>query len=752
MQWYFFFFLVSGFCSVLYEVVWLRLAMAQYGVTTPLISLVLSTFMLGLGLGSWGAGRLLKKWREGLSMPSLRLYALTELLIGISALAVPIELTWGRALLEKLQTHGLSSSGFYLAAGTWIALSLVPWCACMGATFPFAMFAIAEESGSESPRSFSYLYLANVLGAVVGAWFPLLLIEVLGFRKTLYVSSVFNFVLAISAFILSMRPAKNEAAERARVAAPSPVLPLPGSESRSDSRSGSRKLLWLLFGTGLTSMAAEVVWVRLYTPWLGTVVYAFAAILAVYLGATYVGSLIYRKRLLRPELFGSLVWATLAFTIFLPLLAADPRLSMHGFLRLALGVVPFSAVLGFVTPLMVDHVSSGDGERAGRAYAVNVLGCILGPLLAGFVLLPLLGERTSLCVLALPWFAVGLLMTKTKSPLFFQKDLPARSRRFGFAALATVSAILFFSTSNFEDQFSHRMVRRDYMATVVAKGSSRLEKRLLVNGQGMTGMRPVTKLMAHLPLAMLDRRPANILIICFGMGTTHRSALSWGISSTVVELVPSVPQVYGFFHADGPSLLQSPRSHLVIDDGRLFLERTSELYDVITIDPPPPVEAAGSSLLYSTEFYTLVKRHLRPGGILEQWLPNGEPIVQSSVAKALRQSFPNVRVFVSVMDYGFHFLATMSPIPPVTAATLVSRMPSQAAADMIEWGPESSPERQFAAALSRELPLDQLIQLYPDAPAMDDDRPVNEYYYLRHRPVFDRMLSGLSGRGTIAQR
>jgi spermidine synthase len=61
MQWYFFFFLMSGFCSVLYEVVWLRLAMAQYGVTTPLISLVLSIFMLGLGVGSWGAGQLVKK-------------------------------------------------------------------------------------------------------------------------------------------------------------------------------------------------------------------------------------------------------------------------------------------------------------------------------------------------------------------------------------------------------------------------------------------------------------------------------------------------------------------------------------------------------------------------------------------------------------------------------------------------------------------------------------------------------------------
>jgi spermidine synthase len=751
MQWYFFFFLLSGFCSVLCEVVWLRLAMAQYGVTTPVVSIVISMFMLGLGLGSWGAGHLLRKWGRLLFVPPLRLYALAELLIGISALVVPIELSWGRALLQRLETHGLSSPSFYLAAGTCIALSLVPWCTCMGATFPFAMFAIAEGAGNESPcgpassRSFSYLYLANVLGAVMGAGFPLFLIEALGFRKTLHVGSVLNFVLAILALTLSLRQKERGVVEPERTETPFPAFALPSSDRR--------KLLALLFGTGFTSMAAEVVWVRMFTPWLGTVVYAFAAILAAYLGATYIGSLIYRKQLLRLELFGNLVWVILAFTVFLALPAADPGLPMDRFLRLTLGVIPFSAMLGFLTPMIVDRFSSGDGERAGRAYAVNVVGCILGPVLSGFFLLPLLGERVSLCVLALPWFTAGLLMTK--SPLLFQEDRPAPRKRWSFAALAVASAVLFFSTRSFEDQFSHPLVRRDYTATVVAKGGdARLDKRLLVNGTGMTGLRPITKMMAHLPLAMLGRKPENVLIVCFGMGTTHRSALSWGISSTVVELVPSVPQVYGYFHTDGPGLLQSPQSHLVIDDGRLFLERTSEMYDVIAIDPPPPVEAAGSSLLYSKEFYTLIKRHLRPGGILQQWLPTGgEPVVQSSIAKALKQSFPNVRVFVSVMDYGFHFLASMSPIPPTTASTLASRMPASAAADMVEWGPESSPERQFALALSKEFPVEQMIQLYPDAPAMEDDRPVNEYYYLRRHPaIFGRMMSGLSGSGQIAQR
>lgn len=738
MYWYFLFFLISGFCSVLCEVVWLRLAMAQYGVTTPLVSIVLSVFMLGLGLGSWGAGKLVKRWRGGLGFSALRLYAMAEFAIGCSALLVPVEFRWGRLLLESLETRGMSSSTYYVTAGIWMAFALVPWCFAMGATFPFALFAIEQEKRDDAKHSFSFLYLANVLGAVAGTCLPLFLIELFGFRRTLGVSALFNFVLAASATALSFT----------RKIGDSTTAAVPGTNAVAPAETDSAPLLWLLFGTGLSSMAAEVVWVRMYMPFLDTAVYTFAAILAFYLVATYAGSLVYRRRMLESNLGGSLVWALLGLTLVLPLLACDPRLPLSRFPRLMIGLVPFSALTGLITPMIIDRISRGDGERAGRAYAVNVVGCILGPLLAGFLLLPAFGERISLCVLALPWFLIGLFSTR------FEIDpssaLTGSVRKAIGFALVAACVVMFFSTRSYEEEFTHRVVRRDYTATVVAKGDSRLEKRLLINGIGMTGLRPITKMMAHFPLAMLDHKPTNILIICFGMGTTHRSALSWGIPSTVVELVPSVPEVFGFFHADGPELLRSPQSHLVIDDGRLFLERTSEQYDVIVIDPPPPLVAAGSSLLYSKEFYVLVKRHLRPGGIFQQWMPEGgEPIVQSSIAKALRDSFPNVRVFRSVMDYGWHFFASMDPIPPADAALMTSRIPAAAAADMIEWGPESTPERQFTAALRREVPLEPLIEQYPTAPAMVDDRPVNEYYYLRHRIEVGRLLSATSGNNNL---
>src|SRR5437879_9399907 len=117
MRWYFGFFFVSGFCSILYELVWLRLAMAQFAVTTALVSIVLSAFMIGLGLGSWRAGHYLRARKTSLGFSALRFYAVTELLIGISAILVPYELLWGRMLLETLYAgYGLSPATYYLAS------------------------------------------------------------------------------------------------------------------------------------------------------------------------------------------------------------------------------------------------------------------------------------------------------------------------------------------------------------------------------------------------------------------------------------------------------------------------------------------------------------------------------------------------------------------------------------------------------------------------------------------------------------
>jgi spermidine synthase len=636
-----------------------------------------------------------------------------------------------------LEHLGVSASwAYYLASGTCVAITMIPWCACMGATIPLAMLAIRTRYAAQSERSFSFLYAANVLGATVGTVLPLLLIELRGFRGTLRVGAVLNALLALTAISLSRRWSSPENRENASQESST----ITGSSQRpvvKNAQSQSR-LLALLFIGGLTSMGAEVVWIRQFTPYLGTMVYAFASILGSYLVSTFVGSWLYRRWSGKHTDGKLTVWALIGLAMLLPLVTADPNLGLWeqvaklryvmGAVRAAVGIIPFCGLLGFVTPMLVDRWSGGDPDRAGSAYAVNVLGCILGPLLSGFILLPYFNERWVLFLFALPWLIVAFNPGWWTSPEE-QKSASARSLRASYAVVA-LAIILVLVSRSYESRFPQRVVVRDSTATTMAISVGDL-KDLRVNGTGMTGLTPVTKMMAHMPLATLNHPPQNALVICFGMGTTFRSLLSWNIQTTAVELVPGVPRLFWYFHPDAPQLLSSPLAHVVIDDGRRYLERTTEQYDVITIDPPPPVESAGSSLLYSKEFYSTIKQRLKPGGILQQWLPSGDHEVQTAIVRALAESFPYLRIFPGVNGYGAHFLASETPLPRRTAEELVQHMPATAVQDMMEWGPKRTPVLQFSAMLDNEIPAERMLDASPQTPAMQDDRPVNEYFMLR---------------------
>jgi spermidine synthase len=694
--------------------------MASFGVTTPMVSTVLSVFMAGLALGSWGGGRLAA--RLAAPAPALRGYAAAELLIGAGGLLVPAALTVGRRLLSvDVVGAAWDSSSYYVASAAWIALVLLPPSTCMGATFPLAMAAIRSSGTPGSERSFSLLYLGNVLGATLGTLLSaFVLIELLGFGGTLLVAAGLNAAIAVIGLALAVR------ARDRRVAAP----PRPAAAPAS----ARGVVLGALFLTGLVSMAMEVVWTRHFAPHLGTFVYAFAGILAVYLAATYLGSALYRRWAgALPGAGRGMAWPWIAAGLLglAPLVAADARLPLPAVVRLVVGIAPFCAVVGLLTPMLVDRWSEGRPDRAGVAYGANVVGSIAGPLVAGFALLPWVGERSAIVVLAAPLFAAAALA------LLGPAAGGRRERRSPLAALAgalVLALMMVTSTQGYETRFADSEIRRDHTATVIAVGSG-WQKRLVVNGEVTTVLTPITKMMAHLPLVFRERPARNALVICFGMGTTYRSLLSWGIDVTAVELVPSVPTLFAFYHADAPALLRLPRGRIVIDDGRRFLEREAGRFDVITIDPPHPVEAAGSSLLYSREFYAAVRRRLADDGIVQQWLPGDDGVIIAAAARALVDSFPHVRVFPRLMGQeslaGIFFVASNHPLPRLTPGDLAARMPPAAVGDLVEWQPGSYPVDHFGIILSSEAPIAAMLGLAPSAPTLVDDRPVNEYFFVR---------------------
>ena len=727
-------FFLSGFCSLVYQMVWTRLAFASFGIITPVLSVVISVFMLGLSIGAWVGGRAIRWLARRTGLSAIFFYGGAELIIGLGAFAVPGLFAQGeQCLLAAGQTDSIQ---YLFFSALVLAVSILPWCVFMGATFPFMMAYVREEEPGNAD-SFSYLYFANVLGAMMGTIFAaLVLVEALGFHHTLAFAAAGNFIIAALSVAIGWEQRGTRVQPEAGAAAAAAVEPAAAGGA------SNRLIPWILFSTGFSAMAMEVVWTRAFTPVLKTQVYSFALIVFVYLGATFFGSMQYRRdlgRAARRSTAGLI--ALLAVAAFLPIVAVDPRfipaewnfsmgtyVDSAGAVALVLAsIVPLCGVLGYLTPSLIDQYACGHPAAAGRAYSVNVVGCILGPLVASYVLLPRMSERHALIVLGLPLLALCFFCAQSLSP---------RQRLATALAGGAVLAWSVFFAGDFEGLLLKREpkteVRRDYAASVISFGEG-FGRRLLVNGIGMTILTPDTKFMVHLPLAFQKVGPESALIICFGMGTSYRAALSWDLQTTAVELVPSVTAAFGFYHEDAARFLANPKGRIVIDDGRRFLKRTREKYDIIVIDPPPPVEAAGSSLLYSKEFYTLAKQHLKPNGILQIWYPEGPLATGQAIVRSLVESFPYVRCFGGVNDWGTHFLASEQPIELVPTARMVSRMPGAAKLDLAEYMDNArypglpdylqkvvSQEFQASSVQNSNLRIE-----------ISDDQPFNEYFLLR---------------------
>ena len=713
-------FFFSGFCSLLYQVVWLRMAFAQFGVITPVLSVVLSVFMLGLGIGSVFGGRWAAWARRRLGWSAAYLYGAAELATGLGAFAVPALFAGGADVLLKVGET--SSSGYLLGSAIFITLAILPWCVMMGATFPLMMAFIRERADGEA--SFSFLYLANVMGASAGTVITaLVLVETFGFRQTYMIAAAVNFLIAATSFTL----ARSNGSPMREPILPSPPVtrpPYPPPQA-GEGGVGASWPAAILFTTGFASLAMEVVWTRAFTFVLQTTIYAFAGILATYLVATWVGSYLYRRGLNEGRLVSiEAILGALCIFALLPAVLNDPRLNQDVALTLA-SIVPFCMALGYLTPRLIDQWAAGNPVYAGRLYGVNIVGGILGPLFAAYALLPSVGTRAALVALSIPMlglFAGAALRTR-----------PSSKRRVGVALVyGVLFAIASMVSRDYEDGAFYpgpHEIRRDHVATVTASGEG-MSKQLLVNGVGMTSLTPLTKVMAHLPLAFHGGAKSG-LIICFGMGTTFRSMASWGIDTTVAELTPSVAASFGFFFPDYRDTTGAAKARIVIDDGRRFLLRSNRMFDVITLDPPPPIEAAASSLLYSREFYEIAKAHLAESGILAQWFPGGDDNIQQAVVRALRESFPHVVAFRSIGDWGYHFLASRSPIPDLSPAEFVARLPQGARRDLMEWNPDIAIEKMAENILSRRIDVANLLPPPGATMIITDDQPYNEYFYLR---------------------
>src|SRR5262249_36462175 len=131
-----------------------------------------------------------------------------------------------------------------------------------------------------------------------------------------------------------------------------------------------------------------------------------------------------------------------------------------------------------------------------------------------------------------------------------------------------------------------------------------------------------------------------------------------------VDLVPEVFDLFPCYHADTQRVLRHPGLRLHANDGRNHLLVGGEPYDLITVDPAPPLHAAGTVNLYTTEFFSLAKSRLSPEGVFCMWLPPAPETESLLVMRTFVEVFPDGSLWGALKEPGFYLVGGRRPIQP----------------------------------------------------------------------------------------
>jgi spermidine synthase len=606
-----------------------------FGNTIWAVSIVLSSLMAGLAIGSALAGRL-----TGGSRRLLQVYAALELAVAAAGIALTYALPHVTPLLAAITSRLVEAPWLVSVVRLSLAFTLLALPAtAMGATLPVLVGAQSGEHGFGA--ALGRLYGWNTLGAVVGVLgAELVFIGRFGVPGTAWVAAAADLVAATVVFLAARDLADERPLElRRRLAAP---------------RRRASRLLACAFLAGASLMALEVVWFRFLTMFIVSTTTAASVMLAVVLGAIGLGSLlgsIWLSR--RPE---AAAWLPTVSVV-----AACASVASYAAFRWVTSgtqvaewsrIVWFASALTFPTALLsglmftlmgqaLKRQVEPDVEAAGWLVLANTTGAALGPLIAGFLLLPRLGMERSILGLALLHFAVGLLAA-SGADMFAQRSRIPR-RAFAAASILGLSAAALFPFGIMASEYFPRASRpytsegeevvatREGMTfTIFLMRQTRLGglvyHRLVTNGYSMTGTSLAAerymRYFAYWPHLLREAPIRRVLLVCYGMGITLQAItdLKSVESIDVVELSPEMVAMSDLVYPPAKHPLHDPRVRLRVEDGRHFLQTTRERFDLISGEPPPPL-TPGTVSLYTREYFQLMHDRLNEGGVATYWLP-----------------------------------------------------------------------------------------------------------------------------------
>jgi spermidine synthase len=680
-------FVGSGCAALIYEVVWFQLLQLVIGSSAVSMGVLLGTFMGGMCLGSL----LLPRLSAARGLHPLRTYAFLEIGIGIIGLLVLFGMPFVSGIYTSWAGSGVTG---ILLRGVAAGICLLPPTLLMGATLP----AISRwvESTPEGVSWLGFFYGGNIAGGVVGSLAAgFYLLRVYDLAITTYVAVALNVTVAVLALLIArLSPTVETLRSDRDVQAP---LRVPGA--------------WAVYVaialSGMTALGAEVIWTRLLSLLFGATVYTFSLILGVFLFGLGIGSSLgaaVGRGTTRPRvalgwcqmlLCAAIAWAAYMLTESLPYWPINPSITANPWFNFQLDVVrclwvvlPGAILWGASFPLALAAVASRGQDPArlvGGVYAANTVGAIIGSLVASMLLVVWIGSQHAQQVLVLTCALSGLLVLSTG----VQED--ATERRPQLAG--TVAIIVAAAAAGLLSRGIHQIpgifvAYGRYTATRVGQADiiymgegwnasvavSRLPGGVLNYhnaGKVQASSEPqdmrLQRMLGHMT-TLIPAQAKSVLVIGCGAGVTAGAvSIDPAVErETIAEIEPLVPRVVSKYFGDHNfNVVDNPKVHVQIDDARHYLITTKEKFDAITSDPLDPW-VKGAAMLYTREFFEIVKRHLNPGGavtLFVQLYESNTEAVKSEIATFF-EAFPNGVVWGNTNNGAGYDLVLLGQVEP----------------------------------------------------------------------------------------
>lgn len=649
-------FLVSGFSALIYQVVWQRALFATFGINSESVTVIVSVFMFGLGVGALLGGYLQKKYSRQL----LHIFLVLEIAIGMFGLA-------SIDIIQGIGDFSGASSTFELVLWVYAILALPTL--LMGATLPI-LVAFLQNYYRNLGKTVGLLYAFNTIGSAIAAFCTVnMLFVFLGLKATVLIAAVCNFVTAFLIYDASRELSKTRTAEANREA-------VPETGPSSSTQLPFAFIFVALIAIGYISLSHEILWFRLLGYMTANRPQVFGMLLAAFLAGVAWGALKSKKVCESgadrySHILRALLLAAAIFYFAVPLIAQiNAFLGKEVSLLIAYALITVVAALtGGIFPLLL-HVGvrnnrSSSSESMSWLYFSNIIGATLGPLLTGFLLLDRFSLEANIAILTV------LLLVLVIAILFVSpKSLPYKANVLGMIGLFFIVGWLSHSMlyKHYLERiqfaswdvapFKHTLENKGGIITVEAAGSDVMYGNGIYDGRFNTDPLVNSNLIDRaFMIAAMHPAPKRILEIGLSTGSWTRVISSYAPlqEMVVVEINNGYPEIIRQY-PEIATVLDDPKVNIVFDDGRRWLRNhPNEKFDFIVMNSTFHWRSNTTNLL-SREFLELCKKHLNEGGVF-YYNATGSRDVAFTAANVFKH-VTTYSTFVAASDSPF----SMSPV------------------------------------------------------------------------------------------